>query len=189
MSPNPYEVLGIPVDADRKTIGTRFRRLAKDYHPDATGGDKSKEEHFKRLSAAYKILSDQRKCATLDDQLRAAARSSRSSSTKTRTNSQASKEGAPTSSASAKRDGTSPGSAAAADEEWLGDMSDLLDDLWENVVTKGKDASPPNGGAYKYTKMAMDSTRDAPKHKRLMLVSLAMLADTLKAVCVARPSR
>lgn len=35
-----------------------FRKLAKQYHPDANPGDKASEEKFKRVSAAFDILGD-----------------------------------------------------------------------------------------------------------------------------------
>ena len=37
------------------------RKLAKKYHPDATGGDKAKESRFKEITQAYEVLSDEKK--------------------------------------------------------------------------------------------------------------------------------
>jgi len=34
----------------------RFKELVKKYHPDATGGDKKKEERFKKINHAYQVL-------------------------------------------------------------------------------------------------------------------------------------
>lgn len=51
---DPYAELGIPRDADDKTIRAAYKRKAKASHPD-TGGD---EEAFRRVQLAYEVLSD-----------------------------------------------------------------------------------------------------------------------------------
>jgi DnaJ-class molecular chaperone len=52
-----YQILGVDPDADRRTIKSAFRRLAKQYHPDVNP-DPGAEERFKRILAAFKVLSD-----------------------------------------------------------------------------------------------------------------------------------
>jgi len=64
---NPYKLLGVEKDASAKAIKTSYRNLAKKYHPDINPGDKSKEEHFKKISAAYELLSDTQKRADYDN--------------------------------------------------------------------------------------------------------------------------
>lgn len=59
--PNHYELLGVPRDADAETIKKAYRKLAREHHPDATGGDAEAEEHFKRVGEAYSVLSDPEK--------------------------------------------------------------------------------------------------------------------------------
>lgn len=56
-----YEILGVREDASLEDIKKAYRRLAKEYHPDSRGGDKVAEEQFKKISAAYSILSDNQK--------------------------------------------------------------------------------------------------------------------------------
>src|SRR6185369_8135301 len=56
-----YKILGVNDDADADTIKKRYRKLAKEYHPDATGGDKKKTERFKEINEAYAILGDEKK--------------------------------------------------------------------------------------------------------------------------------
>lgn len=51
---NFYEILRVPEDADLEQIKRQFRALAKQYHPDITKGD---DEQFRKISHAYKVLS------------------------------------------------------------------------------------------------------------------------------------
>lgn len=50
-------ILGVPDDADKDHIRLTFRQLAKQYHPDINGGDKTATEKFKLASEAYEILT------------------------------------------------------------------------------------------------------------------------------------
>lgn len=52
--------------ASAEDIRKAFRKLAKQHHPDANPGDKSAEERFKRVSAAFDILGDPVKRAKFD---------------------------------------------------------------------------------------------------------------------------
>lgn len=54
---NPYKILGVPEEADDKTIKKAYRTLAAQHHPDR-GGD---AEKFKEVAEAYSILSDANK--------------------------------------------------------------------------------------------------------------------------------
>ncbi|MGE5288619.1 MAG: DnaJ C-terminal domain-containing protein [Micromonosporaceae bacterium] len=60
-----YEVLGVPRDADKKTIRNAFRRLARKYHPDRST-EPDAEERFKQIAEAYGVLSDPAKRASYD---------------------------------------------------------------------------------------------------------------------------
>jgi molecular chaperone DnaJ len=62
-----YETLGINKKADEKEIKKAYRKLAKQYHPDAYKGDKKDaEEKFKEISEAYEVLIDEDKRAKYD---------------------------------------------------------------------------------------------------------------------------
>ena len=60
-----YEVLGVPRDADEKTIKSAFRKKAKEFHPDLNK-DKDAPEKFKEVQEAYEVLSDTSKRKTYD---------------------------------------------------------------------------------------------------------------------------
>src|SRR5262249_62368245 len=53
-----YAVLGVPSDAPAKDVTRAYRKLAKQFHPDANPNNASAEERFKEISAAYDVLSD-----------------------------------------------------------------------------------------------------------------------------------
>lgn len=53
-----YEILGVPPDADQKTIKQTYRKLARQYHPDVNPGNKEAEEKFKTINEAYQALSN-----------------------------------------------------------------------------------------------------------------------------------
>ena len=61
-----YKVLGVKSDASADDIKRAYRKLAKKYHPDSTGGDKKAETKFKEVSTAYDVLSDPEKRAEYD---------------------------------------------------------------------------------------------------------------------------
>lgn len=55
---DPYETLGVAKTASAEDIQKAYRQLAKKLHPDLNPGDKSAEEKFKDVSAAYDLLGD-----------------------------------------------------------------------------------------------------------------------------------
>jgi DnaJ-class molecular chaperone len=61
-----YKILGVSETADEDTVKRAYRKLAKENHPDATGGDKRKTERFKEVNEAYSVLGDKDKRSEYD---------------------------------------------------------------------------------------------------------------------------
>jgi molecular chaperone DnaJ len=64
---NYYAALGVSEKASQDEIKKAFRKLAKKFHPDSTGGDKAKEAKFKEVNTAYDVLGDAKKRAQYDE--------------------------------------------------------------------------------------------------------------------------
>ena len=58
-----YATLGLKRSATKEEIKTKYRELAKKYHPDLNKNDKNASEKFKEISSAYEILEDDQKRA------------------------------------------------------------------------------------------------------------------------------
>jgi molecular chaperone DnaJ len=55
---NLYDTLGVAKNASADEIKKAYRKLAREHHPDASGGDEAK---FKEIQGAYDVLSDPEK--------------------------------------------------------------------------------------------------------------------------------
>jgi molecular chaperone DnaJ len=62
-----YKVLGVPKDAPTADIKKAYRKLARQFHPDANKGDAKAEEKFKEISEAYDVLSDDKRRKEYDE--------------------------------------------------------------------------------------------------------------------------
>ena len=54
---DPFQVLGIPRDADAVTVRRAYQKLARRHHPDLFPGDPGAERRFEDVARAYHILS------------------------------------------------------------------------------------------------------------------------------------
>ena len=62
-----YEVLGVSKTATEEELKKAYRKLAKQYHPDANPDNREEAEaKFKELNEAYEVLSDKQKRAMYD---------------------------------------------------------------------------------------------------------------------------
>jgi len=62
-----YDILGVSKSADAAAIKKAYRKLARENHPDVNPGDAAAEERFKRISAAFDVLSDPKKRKLYDE--------------------------------------------------------------------------------------------------------------------------
>lgn len=67
MAESLYDTLGVAKDATPDAIRSAYRKLARKHHPDVNPGDKVAEEKFKKISAAYDVLSDAKKRKAYDE--------------------------------------------------------------------------------------------------------------------------
>lgn len=115
-----YEVLGVGKTADEKELKSAFRKLAKQYHPDANPGDKSAEQKFKEINEAYDVLKDQQKRAAYD-----------------RFGHQAFEGG--------MGGGRGPGGGAGFGPEFSSSMSDIFEDLFGDFMGGGRGGRSQRG--------------------------------------------
>ncbi|MBU4313963.1 MAG: DnaJ domain-containing protein [Actinobacteria bacterium] len=61
-----YKILGVNKSASQDEIKRAFRKLARQYHPDANPNDPKTEEKFKEIGEAYEVLKDSQKRSRYD---------------------------------------------------------------------------------------------------------------------------
>lgn len=54
---NAYKTLGLPTTSDPNTVGTTFRKLARQFHPDQNSIPNATQK-FQDIGAAYTILKE-----------------------------------------------------------------------------------------------------------------------------------
>ena len=63
---NPYKVLGVDQNASAQEIKKAYRKLAKKYHPDLSGGAEDAQEKLKEINQAFSIIGDEENRAKYD---------------------------------------------------------------------------------------------------------------------------
>ncbi|WP_350332989.1 J domain-containing protein [Coralliovum pocilloporae] len=63
---DPYDILGVPRNADDAAIKKAFRQQAKRYHPDQNKDDPKAQAKFAEVNTAYEILGDKDKRGQFD---------------------------------------------------------------------------------------------------------------------------
>ncbi|QPJ58584.1 molecular chaperone DnaJ [Candidatus Pinguicoccus supinus] len=66
MTSDYYTLLGVTKNASTEEIKKAYRKKALKYHPDRNSGDKDAEESFKKITEAYKVLSNPEKKSQYD---------------------------------------------------------------------------------------------------------------------------
>ena len=62
-----YAVLGVDSTASQKEVTSAYRKLARQFHPDANPGNQAAEDRFKEVSAAYEVVGDPEKRQQYDE--------------------------------------------------------------------------------------------------------------------------
>lgn len=63
----PYEILGVAKTATVEEIRSKYRKLARECHPDVNPGDKAAEQRFKEIASAYDLVSSSDKRKAYDE--------------------------------------------------------------------------------------------------------------------------
>ena len=67
MEEDLYNILGVSRDADTAEIKKAYREMARKYHPDVNPDDPESEEKFKKASAAFEVLGNDKKRELYDE--------------------------------------------------------------------------------------------------------------------------
>jgi molecular chaperone DnaJ len=124
-----YQVLGVPDSASQDDIKKAYRKLAKQYHPDANPNNASAGDRFKEISEAHSTLSDPEKRKQYDQMRRFGAF-----------------DGAPRgrpAGAGAGRGGGAPGDLGSQSYEF-GDLGGL-GDIFSSIFGRGRRDEPDGG--------------------------------------------
>ena len=153
-----YAALGISSSASEKDIQKTYRKLAKEFHPDANPGDAKSEERFKDISAANDVLGDPEKRKEYDE-VRAMVASGGGSS-----------YGAP---------GGFGGSPFSGGAQYDGDLGDILGDLFSRRRPRGQSRRGPERGPDLETNIALDFLEAVNG----LTTSVALTSDAPCSVC------
>jgi molecular chaperone DnaJ len=125
-----YQVLGVPESATAAEIKKAYRRLAKQYHPDANPNNPEASETFKQISEAHGVLSDAEKRKKYDQMRKLGAFDFTG-------------RGAGRPSSGAARGGGGAGSAETFDFGDFGSMG--LGDIFSSIFGRGGRRDEPRG--------------------------------------------
>jgi molecular chaperone DnaJ len=121
-----YQVLGVSDTASQGEIKKAYRRLAKQYHPDANPSNSAAAERFKEISEAHSVLSDAEKRKQYDQMRRLGAF-----------------DGGPRRSSGGPRPAGAPGDVGAEGFDF-GDFGGL-GDIFSSIFGRGGRQAEPRG--------------------------------------------
>jgi molecular chaperone DnaJ len=121
-----YQVLGVSDTASQGEIKKAYRRLAKQYHPDANPNNSAAAERFKEISEAHSVLSDAEKRKQYDQMRRLGAF-----------------DGGPRRSSGGPRPAGAPGDVGAEGFDF-GDFGGL-GDIFSSIFGRGGRQAEPKG--------------------------------------------
>jgi molecular chaperone DnaJ len=121
-----YQVLGVSDTASQGDIKKAYRRLAKQYHPDANPNNSAAAERFKEISEAHSVLSDTEKRKQYDQMRRLGAF-----------------DGGPRRSSGGPRPAGAPGDVGAEGFDF-GDFGGL-GDIFSSIFGRGGRQAQPRG--------------------------------------------
>jgi molecular chaperone DnaJ len=121
-----YQVLGVSDAASQGEIKKAYRRLAKQYHPDANPNNAAAAERFKEISEAHSVLSDAEKRKQYDQMRRLGAF-----------------DGGPRRSSGGPRPAGAPGDVGAEGFDF-GDFGGL-GDIFSSIFGRGGRQAEPKG--------------------------------------------
>ncbi len=67
MAESLYEILGVSKGATHDDVRKAYRKLARKHHPDVNPDNLKAENDFKRVAAAYEVLSDEKRRKAYDE--------------------------------------------------------------------------------------------------------------------------
>lgn len=130
-----YKILGVPEKATPDEIKKAYRKLAKQYHPDANQNNPKAADRFKDIGEAYSVLSNPKKRKQYDQMRKLGSLGFGAGRGGARPGA-----GAP---------GADPGFSFDDLQGGFGNISDLFSSLFDIGKNKGADGAP--GGATKRT--------------------------------------
>ena len=138
-----YEILGVSSKAKEDEIKKAYRRLAKQYHPDANPDNPKAADRFKEIGEAYSVLSDDQKRKHYDQMRRLGAFGFGRGGTGAR---------GPFSGAGGQPSGGSSSDFSFEDLSGFGGISDLFSSIFDRGKKKppGKGPGPEGGKNVEY---------------------------------------
>jgi molecular chaperone DnaJ len=131
-----YAVLGVTPTATPDEIKKQYRRLAKQYHPDANKDDPKASDRFKEISEAYGVVGDAEKRKQYDDMRRLGAFGGMAGATRS---------GARGPSAGPGAAGAPPFDFSNIDVGGIGGFGDIFSTLFGGAARPGARGAPEEG--------------------------------------------